>query len=111
MDLFAYSQIEKYRHFLDEQDISIPRLRGIRLMKSETKIPEIMIDDDNKEQYELFNKYVGEDVIYVHARIGGPNWYYYEGDKLTEHPDYLDRCDDACDCTYCDIYFRLKEKK
>lgn len=178
MDLGAYAQIEDLNSILLEQDISIPRLRGLRLMKNEKKVSnedvgsmiraeildmvtdiveqgcrwfwcswkadtrnDILIRNEDrqvvdyrldkihgkkrkkikfeikkikrafKQQYELFNKYAGEDVLYVHARIGGPNWFTYGGDELTKHPDYLDMCDDAYDDTYCDIYFRLKEKE
>ena len=31
-----------------------------------------------KKQYDVWNKYVGrDDVLYIHARIGGGNWQYY----------------------------------
>lgn len=35
MDLYAYMQIEDYESILKENNIEIPRLRGIRLMKNE----------------------------------------------------------------------------
>ena len=59
-------------------------------------------------QYNTFNKYVGKNVLYVHARVGGDNWYYCEGYKLAEHSDFLEKCDDYYDCTYCDIYFKIR---
>lgn len=61
------------------------------------------------KQYNLFNKFVGQDVLYVHARIGGGNWSWCKGWELTKHPDYLGHCDDSFDCTYCDLYFKLSE--
>lgn len=61
------------------------------------------------KQYEMFNKYCGQDdVLYIHARIGGNNWKYYGGDELKTHPWFLEHVDDACDSTYCDIYAKLK---
>ena len=62
-----------------------------------------------QRQYDLFNSFVGKDVIYVHARIGGGNWNYFKGFELLKHPDYLAHCDDAWDNTYCDIYFKINE--
>lgn len=60
-----------------------------------------------KEQMETFNKYCGQDVLYIHARIGGNNWKYYDGEKLRGEPWFLEKVDDAFDNTYCDIYARL----
>lgn len=70
-----------------------------------------------KEQFDMFNKYVGrDDVLMIHARIGGindslcdglSNWYYYGGEKLREQPWFLNAVDDAEDGTYCDIYAKI----
>lgn len=61
------------------------------------------------EQYEMFNKYCGQDdVLYIHARIGGGNWKYYGGEELKTQHWFLEHVDDACDSTYCDIYAKLK---
>ena len=35
MDLFAYSQIDDFDHLLEDNNIEIPRLRGVRLMSQE----------------------------------------------------------------------------
>lgn len=60
-------------------------------------------------QFEIFNKYVGrEDVLYIHARIGGGNWDYYGGPELTKQPWFIEKVDDYFDSTYCDIYARIK---
>lgn len=60
-----------------------------------------------KKQYEVFNKYVGrEDVLYIHARIGGGNWpYYYK--YVVDQPWFIEKVDDAWDSTYCDIYAKI----
>lgn len=56
-------------------------------------------------QYDVFNKYVGrEDVLYIHARIGGGNWWHYGGPDIEKQPWFLEKVDDYFDCTYCDIY-------
>lgn len=58
-----------------------------------------------REQLDMWNKYVGrEDVLCIHARIGGGNWKYYGGDELTKMSWFLDKVDDCFDETYCDIY-------
>ena len=141
MDLYAYSQIDKYKKYLEENNIDIPRLRGLRLMKdeepvSEEKIKEYAEDFSKyiilagidsaskdkrkryehalkrvKKQYGIYNKYVGKNVLYVHARVGGANWDFFGMDEITKHPLYLERIDDFFDSTYCDIYFKLKEEQ
>lgn len=61
------------------------------------------------KQYETFNKYVGrDDVLYIHARIGGNNWTYFGGpEKVATQPWFLEKVDDSFDSTYCDIYARI----
>lgn len=60
-----------------------------------------------QKQYSVWNKYVGrEDVLYIHARIGGNNWKDYE--DVAKRPWFLDRSDDWFDTTYCDIYAKIK---
>ena len=54
---------------------------------------------------ETFNKYAGRsDVLYIHARIGGDNWFYFKGYELESEPWFLEKVDDWFDNTYCDIY-------
>lgn len=61
---------------------------------------------------EAWNKYAGQpDVLYIHARIGGDNWYYYGGPELAKQPWFLEKVDDAFDCTYCDIYAKIDQDK
>ena len=61
-----------------------------------------------KEQFDLFNKYLGrEDILYIHARIGSRNWsgiYYWDYEK---EPWYIDGIDDCFDDSYCDIYAKI----
>ena len=45
MDLGAYAQIEDLEHVMKENDIEIPRLRGLRLMKNEEPISKEKLDD------------------------------------------------------------------
>ena len=59
-------------------------------------------------QYHTFNKYAGrEDVLMIHARIGGHNWNYYGGPELETQPWFLEKVDDHWDHTYCDIYAKI----
>ncbi len=59
--------------------------------------------------YEVFNKYCGrDDVLYIHARIGGLNWVPYGGRELAQQDWFLEKVDDPFDNTYCDIYAKIK---
>ena len=66
------------------------------------------IEKEYTAQFEMFNRYAGKNVLYVHARQGGGNRFYYPID--TKHPMYLDDIDDAFDSTYCDIYYDLDKE-
>lgn len=64
-----------------------------------------------RKSIDTFNKYAGrKDVLYVHARIGGNNWVFCGGQQVAEHPAFIERVDDWCDSTYCDIYLKIDEK-
>ena len=61
-----------------------------------------------RRQWEAWNKYAGKDnILYIHARIGGGNWQYY-GKEVIGKPWFLEKVDDTCDSTYCDIYAKIK---
>lgn len=61
-----------------------------------------------REQYEAWNRYAGrEDVMMIHARIGGGNWEGYGGSDLEREPWFLEKVDDGFDETYCDIYAKV----
>ena len=189
MDLFAYTQIDELEQLAQKNGISVPRLRGYRLMKDEEHItdedwkeirndieirvlerlcqsewgrdkwgytlsaytdakcayhiknyeyryeskdtegyqePEIFWDRLKgkkkrifithvknelrklEKQYEVWNKYCGrDDILYIHARIGGGNWSYYY-DQVVDKPWFIEKVDDGWDSTYCDIYAQLK---
>ena len=66
-----------------------------------------------KEQFDMWNKYAGrDDVLYIHARLGSGNWGGYDCDKIVKgQPWYLDHCEDHFDCTYVDIYAKIKESE
>jgi len=63
----------------------------------------------NFAMWNVFNKYCGrDDVLYVHARIGGGNWSYY-GKEVKDKPWFIEKVDDAFDSTYCDIYAKINK--
>lgn len=181
MDLGAYANIEDLNKILEENNIDIPRLRGLRLMSKEEPLSDAsienhwewigvdrccdyccngfhmnahcvtlsyytdmiidwyMIRDKNNhpigirwdrvhgkkrklfkyafrkakervlKQDKMFNKYCGrDDVLYIHARLGGVNWNYYNCDEIiASQPWCIDYVEDAFDCTYCDIYAKI----
>lgn len=61
-----------------------------------------------KEQFNIFNKYLGrEDILYIHARLGSRNWsgiHYWDYKK---EPWYINGIDDSFDDSYCDIYAKI----
>lgn len=56
------------------------------------------------KELEMFNKFAGKEVLYVHARIGRL-WNKY-GNDIKKHPNFLGWQLDCYDETYCDIYFK-----
>ena len=179
MDLGAFSNIDIINHVMTDNNISVPRLRGLRLMaleepvtgeKLEAAIRDIalndcedaccsdfrydafayeysmrtrkikkkyMVLDENHyptgirwdrihgkkrklfkyifrntrkkvmRTYAAFNKYCGRnDILYIHARIGGGNWPYYRK-EVEGKPWFIEKIDDPFDATYCDIYARI----
>ena len=66
-----------------------------------------------QKQYDTWNKYVGQDVLYIHSRVGGENWKHMSTEdkiKLVQAPWFLDRVDDYWDTTYCDFYAKIERK-
>ena len=62
-----------------------------------------------QKQFEILNKYAGQDrILYIHSRIGSYNWDYYGGNELSKMPWFLEKVDDWFDRTYCDIYASIK---
>lgn len=63
-----------------------------------------------QKQFDVYNKYCGQSgILYIHARIGGGNWNYYDGPELAKQPWFIEKVDDAFDNTYCDIYAKIQE--
>ena len=59
--------------------------------------------------FDTFNRYAGrDDILCVHARIGGPNWAYYnQNGIISQSTAFIEKIDDSFDNTYCDIYLRV----
>lgn len=130
MDMIAYTngKIKSFEDYLYKYYGDIPKFRGARLMKLEEKVedkPNIDVTDmfgvdeevDYSEVNKMFNKYVGQDVIYIHTRCGDCNLgyddedsnYVYCGAKDWEekYKDlYLEHITDPFDPTYCTHYFK-----
>lgn len=107
---FIYGKIyneytEKYETKVIDIDYSKIRRKDRNIIKLKNRKDENRIRKD----YELWNKYCGQDVLYVHTRAGGGNRLWCKTDKLKEHPLYLSDCDDSFDRTYCTIYYDIKD--
>ena len=62
-----------------------------------------------RAQYAVWNKYAGQkNVLYIHSRMGGLNWRYYDDkESIVNKPWFLDRVDDYYDNSYCDFYAKV----
>ena len=89
-----------------EPEIRWDRLKGKRKRMFKTEVKNRL--RDYKKQYEVWNRYCGrDDILYIHSRIGGGNWpYYYQA--VIDKPWFIEKVDDAWDCTYCDIYAKIQ---
>jgi len=116
MDLYAYLQStdEMIGKYLAENYGEIPRLRGARFMKIESPVEQ---DEYYNEEFEVFNKYAGQDVIYIHTRCGdcgmgyedeGSNYVYCGAKDWEERFSslFLEHITDTFDSTYCTHYFK-----
>ena len=90
----------------DEHDqVRWDRIHGWKRRRLKTLIHNVKMR--MKKQFEVWNRYVGrEDVLYIHARIGGGNWPYYCR-EVVDKWWFIEKVDDCFDSTYCDIYARL----
>ena len=79
-----------------------------RNMKHAMKIAKRRVLDS----FGTFNRYAGrDDILCVHARIGGRNWgYFNEGGAVSGSDAFIEKVDDMFDDTYCDIYLRIDPK-
>lgn len=108
---------ERYLEFKKDESGRINHMSPIRikwenLHGKKRKVAKYKIKKDKqaaKAQWDMWNKYCGkENVLYIHARIGGGNWKYYECDEIiAKAPWCLDYVEDCHDCTYVDIYAQI----
>lgn len=104
------------RLYLDkDSDGNYSKVRWDRIHGKKRKILKFEIKKKKRrirKQYETFNEYCGrEDVLYIHSRMGGENWKWFEGkEELMSQPWFLDRVDDYWDSTYCDFYAKLNDE-
>lgn len=103
-------RIKKYM-ILDEDGDSIS-IRWDRIHGKKRKTAKYAIKQYKKaviDNIKVFNKYAGrDDVLFVHARIGGDNWNYFNGPSIVaSHQAFLEKVDDYFYSTYCDIYLKI----
>lgn len=94
-----------------QNDLYYNDIRWDRIHGKKRKILKFAIHKAKKKvlnQYNIWNKYAGrDDILYIHARIGGNNWNYYDGPELAKQPWFIEKVDDYYDGTYCDIYAKI----
>ena len=100
---------------IDDYGDEVRKINWRLLKRKDKKYLKLEIKHRIKEyrkQFETFNKYCGrDDVLYIHARIGGGNGSYYDGLELSKQPWFIEKVDDAFDSTYCDIYAKIEHLK
>lgn len=106
------TKLLSYPAYIDDDYGEVRKINWKLLRRKEKKYLKLQIKQKIKKyrkQFETFNKYCGrDDVLYIHARIGGNNWSYYNGPELSKQPWFIEKVDDAFDSTYCDIYAKIK---
>lgn len=112
--LLSIETDKKCQYYLTKDDPKSYSYSGIRWDRIHGKKRKILKFEIKKakskvlNQFNAWNKYVGrDDVLYIHARIGGNNWNYYNGHELARQPWFLEKVDDCFDSTYCDIYAKI----
>lgn len=109
-DLINYYAVNKITDDGNLEPVDF-RWDRIRSRKTRKRLKTMMRNQRNRQrkQYEIWNKYCGrDDILYIHARLGGKNWKYYDCNHLIAEPWFIERVDDNFDDTYCDIYARIK---
>ena len=110
MSEFSWRTDRKQAFYLSS-DGENTKVRWDRIKGWKRKVLKTAIHNHNmryKRQYDMWNKYAGQDgILYIHARIGGDNWpYNYK--YIVSQPWFIEKVDDAYDRTYCDIYARIE---
>ena len=112
--LYSSSTDRKCQYYLTKdntRDDGYSGIRWARIHGKKRKILKFEIQKLKKKtlnQYNAWNKYAGrDDILYIHARIGGNNWNYYDGPELARQPWFIEKVDDYYDGTYCDIYAKI----
>ena len=115
MDLGAFmvSECADVAGYIKKNYGDVPRMRGVRFMKIEKPVP----NEEKSPQVDMFNKYCGQDVIYIHTRCGDcgrgfkskDSNYVSCGAKDWEEKNkelFIEHISDEFDNTYCDHYFK-----
>lgn len=111
-DMLLYDDLVKYRikYYTDDEST----VRWDRIHGRKRRILKTYIHNEQKKFLDfvkVWNKYCGrKDVLRVHSRIGGGNWPFYFK-EVVDREWFIEKVDDWYDCTYCDIYAKLKEKE
>ena len=109
-DFSSVSDWYKKKYLTPEGDLRWDLLHGKRRKNMKFAVKKMM--KTVERELETWNKYVGrEDVLYIHARIGGENWNYYGGYLLEKEPWFLEKTDNSFDNSYCSIYAKIKTKE
>ena len=112
--LLSIETDRKCQYYLTKDDPKAYDYSGIRWDRIHGKKRKILKFEIKKakkkilDEFNTWNKYVGrDDVLYIHARIGGNNWKFYGGPELARKPWFIEKVDDSFDSTYCDIYAKI----
>lgn len=105
---FIYGKV--FNEYTEEYEIEVIDINYSKIKRKDRNIINLKNKEDEnriRKDFELWNKYCGKDVLYVHTRAGGGNRIGCRTDEVKQHPLYLEDCDDSFDSTYCSIYFDI----
>ena len=107
MRSYAKENSKRYNKYIKNDTVVWDNIHG-KLRKRLKHLKKI-ISQDIHNQWDMWNKYCGKNVLYIHAKQGRTNWSDTWHKTYEKEPWYLDSCDDAYDPCYSDIYAQIKE--
>lgn len=114
-NLISYSSWTDFLadYYLIVEDKNVIGIRWDRIHGKNRRNLKFLIKKRKKitqKSIEMFNKYCGQNVLYIHAKLGSTSWSEIKHYHYTQAPWYLESCDDYYDSSYCDIYASIKEE-
>ena len=105
---FNNKKAKKYFKMIDKIEyLDWSKIHG--KMRKNLKFAKKFITKETRDQWNMWNKYCGKNVLYIHAKQGRSNWSDTTYLDYMDKDWYLDGCNDSYDSCYCDIYAKIED--